>query len=86
MIEVVGFEPNRTYVSSTPPHYHDFYGIIDIVNHGSYIEISTDKGSFPLSENHIHVVSCDDGNVTYVEYFEVIGRSLVIATDTYEAL
>ena len=86
MIEVVRFEPHRTYVSSTLPNYHDFYEIIDIVNRGSYIEISTDKGPFPLSENYIHVVSRDDGSVTYVEYFEGIGRSLVIATDTYEAL
>ena len=64
MIEVVGFEPNRTYVLSIPSYYHDFYEIIDIVNHESYIEISTDKGSFPLSENHIHVASQNDGNVT----------------------
>ena len=86
MIEVVRFEPHRTYVSSTPPHYQDFYEIVDIVNRGSYIEISTDKGSFPLSENYIHAVSHDDGSVTYVEYFEAIDRSLVIATDTYEVL
>ena len=85
MIEVVRFETNRTYVSSTLPNYHELYEIIDIVNHGSHIEVSTDKGSFPLSENYIHVVDHNDGNVTYVEYFEGIGRSLVIATDTYEA-
>ena len=86
MTEVVGFEPLRTYVSSTLPNYHDFYEVFDIVNRGSYIEISTDRGSFPLSENYIHVVDHNDGSVIYVEYFEGIGSSLVIATDIYEAL
>ena len=86
MIDVVKFKPNHTYVSSTPPNYREFYLVTDVINNDSSIEIVTDRGSFPLSENYIHVVDHYDGNVTYVEYFEGIGRSLVIATDTYEAL
>ena len=86
MIDVVKFKLNRTYVSSTPPHYHEFYEIIDIIKNDSSVEIVTDRGSFPLSENYIHVISYDSNKVTYVEYFEGVGRSLVIATDTYEAL
>ena len=86
MIDVVKFKPNRTYVSSTPPNYREFYLVTNIINNDSSIEIVTDRGSFPLSENYIHVTSYDSNKVTYVEYFEGIGRSLVIATDTYESL
>lgn len=86
--KLIRFESGTTYITSTLPNYHEFYGVLSINRNGSGLsdQVVTDKGIFDIADNYINLVNYDTGRVSYSEYFEDDQKSLIIARDTLQLL
>lgn len=85
---ITRFDPNVVYVACTPPNYHSFYKVIEVVSDNSDGSnyVVTDKGTFTIANNYIYIRDMITYEMSYSEYFLDNKGSLVEARDTYEAL